>query len=154
MFKKVFVFICFLMLIGCRAKEVPMAEQQPVDVVAVTLSEVAEMAHAELAMLAKLRGQGLEPLLPSPDPALNKIIAVSWTGPAEGILKEICLKLGYRYKEIGTPSGQPLIVVVHGLLCSAYSLLIDIAWQIQPRAIIQVNSIQKVIILSRTAGRR
>ena len=66
-------------------------------------------------MLAKLRGQGLQPLLPPADPSLSQPVSISWTGPAEGAVKEICLQLGYRYQEAGKPSAQILTVVVRGL---------------------------------------
>ncbi len=69
----------------------------------------------ELAMLAKLRGQGLKPLLLPSDPSLSQPVSIAWTGPAGGALKEICLQLGYRYQEMGAPSAQPLVVVVRGM---------------------------------------
>lgn len=104
-------------------------------------------------MLAKLRGQGMQPLLPPPDPALGQPVSISWTGPAEGALKEICLKVGYRYRELGTPSAQPLVVVVQGSDRPAYTLIEDIAWQVQPQAVVQVDPIQRIITLARSDKR-
>ena len=96
---QLFVFmLCCLSLAAC-AKKADVRPASPADFVAVTPGEAAEQAHSELAMLAKLRGQGLQPLLPSPDPSLDKSISISWTGPASGALKDICLQLGYRYRE-------------------------------------------------------
>ena len=92
----------------------------------------------------------MQPLLPPPDPSLNKPVSVAWTGPAAGALKEICLQLGYRYEEMGSPSTQPLTVVVRGLNRPAHVLLEDIAWQIQPQAALRVDPISRVITLART----
>ena len=107
MFRKtVLLLCCCLSFVGCAKKAVPPEVSSPADFVAVTLGDAAEQAHGELAMLAKLRGQGLQPLLPPPYPSLNKPVSVAWTGPAAGALKEICLQLGYRYEETGSPSAR------------------------------------------------
>ena len=146
--RKVLLLLCCCVLSAC-AKQSPPAPP-PADFVAVTLGEAAEQAHSELAMLAKLRGQGLVPLLPQPDPSLDALISVSWTGPAAGALNEICLQTGYRYQEMGSPSTQALVVVVHGLNRRAHHVLEDIAWQIQPQAVVRVDPIARVITLART----
>lgn len=152
MFRKtVLLLCCCLSLAACAKKAGPPDLSSPADFVAVTLGDAAEQAHGELAMLAKLRGQGLQPLLPPPDPSLNKPVSIAWTGPAAGALKELCLQLGYRYEEMGSPSAQPLTVVVRGLNRPAHVLLEDIAWQIQPQAVVRVDSINRVITLARTA---
>lgn len=146
---------CCLFLAACAKKAGSPAASSPADFVSVTLGEAAEQAHGELAMLAKLRGQGLQPLLPPPDPSLEKLISLSWTGPADGALKEICLQTGYRYQEMGASSAQSLVVVVHGLNRRAYDALEDIAWQIQPQAVVRIDPISRVITLARTkAGGR
>ena len=151
--KKSIILLCFCMACAC-AKEPPPGGM-PADFVAVTLGKAAEQAHTELAMLAALRGKGLEPLLPTPDPSLEQLVSVSWTGPAAGALKEICLHTGYRYQETGSPSPQTLVVVVQGLHRRAYEVLEDIAWQIQPQAVLRVDPIGRVITLARTkAGGR
>ena len=151
MFKKtVLLLCCCLSLAACAKQASPPVVSSPSDFVAITLGDAAEQAHGELAMLAKLRGQGLEPLLPPSDPSLNKPVSVAWTGPAAGALKEICLQLGYRYQEMGSPSAQSLPVVVRGLNRPAHVLLEDIAWQIQPRAVVRVDPISRVITLART----
>ena len=103
-------------------------------------------------MLARLRGQGLQPLLPPADPSLTMPVSLAWTGEVSGALKEICLQLGYRYKEAGTPSAQALTVVVRGLNRPAHELLEDIAWQIQPQAVVRVDSVNRVLTLARTSG--
>lgn len=145
--KTVFLLCCCLVLGACAKKPSP-PQAKPDDFVAVTLGDAAEQAHSELAMLAALRGQGLQPLLPPQDPALSKPVSVSWAGPADGALKEICLQLGYRYQEMGTPSAQALSVVIRGLNRPAHELLEDIAWQIQPQALVRVDSINRVITLA------
>jgi len=151
--KTVFLLCCCLALGACAKKSSP-PQAKPDDFVAVTLGDAAEQAHSELAMLAALRGQGLQPLLPPQDPALSKPVSVSWTGPADGALKEICLQLGYRYQEMGTPSAQALSVVIRGLNRPAHEFLEDIAWQIQPQALVRVDSINRVITLAATSGGR
>lgn len=150
---KAIFLLCCLTLGACAQKtEIPLLQAD--DFVAVTLGNAAEDAHSELAMLARLRGQGLQPLLPPQDPALDKAVSVSWTGPADGALKEICLQLGYRYREMGSPSAQSLNVVLHGLNRPAHELLEDIAWQIQPQAVVRVDAINRVITLAKTSGGR
>lgn len=134
---------------GCVTRTVSPAEAPP-DFVALTLGQAAEQAHSELAMLAKLRGQGLEPLLPPPDPALSQNITIAWTGPASGALQQICLSVGYRYREIGKPGVQPLTVVVQGTNRPAYTLIEDIAWQVQPNARVQIDPITRTISLAGT----
>lgn len=150
--KKALVLLCCgLLLAGCASRK---AQQQtsPADFVAVTLGSAAEVAHSELAMLAKLRGQGVQPILPPPDPSLSFPVSVSWTGPAAGVLKEICLKTGYRYHEVGTPSAQDLVVVVHGTDRPAYNLIEDVAWQVQPQAVVRVDPFNRILTLARSSN--
>ena len=149
------LLMCCLAATAC-AKKTETPATSPVDFVAVTLGDAAETAHSELAMLAKLRGQGLKPLLLPSDPSLSQPVSIAWTGPAGGALKEICLQLGYRYQEMGAPSAQSLVVVVRGMNRPAHVLLEDIAWQIQPQAVVRVDPISRVITLARTskAGER
>ncbi len=148
MLRKFVLLLCCCLALGACAKKSSPPHAKPDDFVAVTLGDAAEQAHSELAMLAALRGQGLQPLLPPQDPALSKLVSVSWTGPANGAVKEICLQLGYRYQEMGTPSAQALSVVIRGLNRPAHELLEDIAWQIQPQALVRVDSINRVITLA------
>lgn len=151
MFRKTMLAICCLVLAACAHKANPPVPDS-VDFVAATLGQAAEQAHGELAMLARLRGQGLQPLIPPADPSLNLPVSLAWTGPADGALKEICLQLGYRYKEVGTPSAQTLTVVVRGLNRPAHELLEDIAWQIQPQGTVRVDPVNRVLTLARTSG--
>ena len=148
------LLICVGMLTGCglSSRQKDGGATAPSDFVAVTLGQAAEKAHGDLAMLAQLRGKGIQPLLPPPDPALNVPVTVSWTGPADGVLKEICLKVGYRYQELGRPSAQPLIVVVQGNGRPEYSLLEDVAWQVQPQAVVRVDVINRAVTLGRSGG--
>jgi len=150
--RRLLLCLCCCLACACAKRTAPPPVSAPADFVAVTLGEAAEQAHSELAMLAKLRGQGVTPLLPAPDPSLERPVSVSWTGPADGALKEICLQIGYRYQEMGAPSAQALVVVVHGLNHSAYRLLEDVAWQIQPQAVLRVDPVGRVITLARTTA--
>ena len=59
--------------------------------------------------------------------------------------------MGYRYQELGSPSPQALMVVVRGLNRPAHMLLEDIAWQVQPQAVLRVDPIGRVITLARTS---
>lgn len=149
--KNVLLLCCCLALGGCAKKADPL-QARPDDFVAITLGDAAEQAHGELALLARLRGQGLQPLLPPQHPALSRPISIKWTGPADGALREICLQLGYRYQEMGSPSAQVPTVVIRGLNRPAHELIEDIAWQIQPQALVRVDSINRVITLARTSG--
>ena len=151
MFRNLVLCLCCLFLAACVGREQSSAPP-PADFVSTTLGHAAEQAHGELAMIARLRGQGLQPLLPPADPSLTMPVSLAWTGEASGALKEICLQLGYRYKEAGTPSAQALTVVVRGLNRPAHELLEDIAWQIQPQAVVRVDSVNRVLTLARTSG--
>lgn len=151
MFSKTMLLMCCLSLAACAHKVSPPVPDT-VDFVTATLGQAVEQAHGELALVARLRGQGLQPLLPPADPALNLPVTIAWTGPADGALKEICLQLGYRYKELGTPSAQIITVVVRGLNRPAHELLEDIAWQIQPQAVLRVDPVNRVLTLARTSG--
>lgn len=153
MFPKTLLLLCCLSLAACAHKASPPVPNT-VDFVTATLGQAAEQAHGELALVAKLRGQGLQPLLPPPDSSLNLPVTISWTGSVNGALKEICLQLGYRYKEVGTPSAQVVTVVVRGLNRPAHELLEDIAWQIQPQAVLRVDPVNRVLTLARTLEAR
>lgn len=141
-----------LALTGC-AKKPAQTVPKTTDFVRQTLGQAAEQAHSDLAMLAKLRGQGLQPLLPGPEPSLNQPISITWTGPAEGALKEICLQLGYKYRETGRPSAQELSIVINGLNRPAHELLEDIAWQVQPQAVLKLDAVNRVLTLARTEAK-
>lgn len=153
MLQKSVLLLCSCLVVACAPKA-PVPTTSPADFVTITLGAAAEKAHSELAMLARLRGQGLQPLLPPPDPSLGQLVSISWTGPADGALKEICLKVGYRYQEMGTPSAQALVVVIQGHDRAAYTLLEDIAWQVQPQAVVRIDPIGRVITLARTGTGR
>ena len=151
MFPKTLLILSCLALAACAQKAAPPVPPS-VDFVSATLGQAAEQAHGELAMLARLRGQGMQPLLPPADPSLTQPVSIDWTGEASGALKAICLQVGYRYKEVGTPSAQALTVVVHGLSRPAHELLEDIAWQIQPQAVLRVDPVNRVMTLAGTSN--
>lgn len=153
MFQRFAMCLCCLWLCACAGRENASSVPPPADIVSTTLGQAAEQAHEDLAMVARLRGQGMQPLLPPPDPALQRPVSVAWTGPMEGALKEICLQVGYRYQEVGRPSAQTMTVVVRGQNRPAYELLEDIAWQAQPLAFVRVDPINRTITLARTSGR-
>ena len=147
--------ICIILglaLAGCAKKPAPTVPKTT-DFVRQTLGLAAEQAHSDLAMLSKLRGQGLQPLLPGPEPSLDMPISITWTGPAQGALKEICLQLGYKYRETGKPSAQELSVVIHGLNRPGHELLEDIAWQIQPQGALKIDPVNRVLTLARTEAK-
>jgi len=150
-FPKTLLILSCLALAACAEKAAPPVPPS-VDFVSATLGQAAEQAHGELAMLARLRGQGMQPLLPPTDASLNLPISLTWTGPADGALKEICLQLGYRYRETGAPTVQAMSIVVHGLNRPAHELLEDIAWQIQPQAEVRVDPVNRVLTLARPSG--
>ncbi len=145
--------LCMTMSLMACAKNNPAPVPKSTDFVRQTLGQAAEQAHSDLAMLAKLRGQGLQPLLPGPEPSLNQPISITWTGPAEGALKKICLQLGYKYRETGRPSAQELSIVIKGLNRPAHELLEDIAWQVQPQAVLKLDAVNRVLTLARTEAK-
>ena len=144
MIPKTLLIVSCLTLAACAEKAAPPVPPS-VDFVTATLGQAAEQAHGELAMLAQLRGQGMQPLLPPADPSLAQPVSIDWTGEASGALKAICLQLGYRYRETGAPSAQTMPIVVH-------ELLEDIAWQIQPQAVLRVDPVNRVLTLAGTSG--
>ena len=150
MLPKTLLMLSCLALAACAQKAAPPVPST-VDFVSATLGQAAEQAHGELAMLARLRGQGMQPLLPPADPSLAQPISIDWTGEASGALKEICLQTGYRYRETGAPSAQAMPIVVHGLNRPAHELLEDIAWQIQPQAVVRVDPVNRVLTLDKTS---
>ncbi len=117
------------------------------DFVARQLGQAVEKAHSELATLSELRGHGVEVKIPPPDPRLDKKININWTGSVKEILKDICLDIGYAYREIGSTSYE-IPVVVYGKNVSAYSLLEDIASQIRLSAQVKVDTISQIITLA------
>ncbi len=151
MFPRTLLILSCLALAACAEKAAPPVSPS-VDFVAATLGQAAEQAHSELAMLARLRGQGMQPLLPPADPSLTQPVSIDWTGEASGALKAICLHVGYRYRETGAPSAQTMPIVVHGLNRPAHELLEDIAWQIQPQAVLRVDPVNRVLTLAGTSG--
>ena len=151
MIPKTLLMLSCLALAACAQKAAPPVPPS-VDFVSVTLGQAAEQAHGELAMLARLRGQGLQPLLPPADPSLTQPVSIDWTGEASGALREICLHVGYRYRETGAPSAQAMPIVVYGLNRPAHELLEDIAWQIQPQAVLRVDPVNRVLTLAKTSG--
>ena len=151
MIPKTLLMLSCLALAACAQKAAPPVPPS-VDFVSTTLGQAAEQAHGELAMLARLRGQGMQPLLPPADSSLALPVSIDWTGEASGALKAICLQVGYRYRETGAPSAQTMPIVVHGLNRPAHELLEDIAWQIQPQAVLRVDPVNQVMTLARTSG--
>ena len=151
MIPKTLLIVSCLALAACAEKAAPPVPPS-VDFVTATLGQAAEQAHGELAMLARLRGQGMQPMLPPADPSLAQPVSIDGTGEASGALKAICLQLGYRYRDTGAPSAQTLTIVVHGLNRPAHELLEDIAWQIQPQAVVRVDPVNRVLTLAGTSG--
>ncbi len=76
------LLMCCLAATAC-AKKTENPATSPADFVAVTLGDAAETAHSELAMLAKLRGQGLKPLLPPHHPRSAEPGTTAWRGRAD-----------------------------------------------------------------------
>ena len=149
--RNILILLCIsLCALSACSKRPPVASgQAPKDFVALTLGEAAQSAHSELAMLAQLRGKGMEILLPPIDPSLNERVSIDWAGPAGEALRQICLGIGYKYREAGTKSAQSLLVVVKGLNRPAHELLEDVAWQVQPQAQVNVDPITKTVTLAR-----
>lgn len=144
------LLLCAAVLLPACARHGTQPVPPPADFVAVTLGAAAEKAHGDLALLAKLRGEGIRPILPPPDPALALPVSVSWTGPAADVLKEICLKVGYRFHETGWPGAGDLVVIVQGNDRPAHALIEDVAWQVQPGAAVRVDVINRTISLVRS----
>ncbi len=146
MTRRIGIVLLLIFLTGCGAKK----EMQVVgpNWVEIQLGQAAEHAHADLAMLAKLKGQGMQPLLPTPSPDLEQLVTIAWTGPVKGALETICLKIGYKYREIGNIPAQSATIIIKGTNRKAYDLLEDIAWQTHPRAALRVDAINRVLTLA------
>lgn len=141
-----FLAMVLTISVGCSKKDITITGTTQ-DFVAKELGQAVENAHSELATLSALRGQGVQVLIPPPDPKLSKKIDVHWTGSAREILENICLSVGYKFQIIGY-STQELPVVVYGKNTEAYELLEDIALQIEPMAVLKVDTISEIITLA------
>ena len=153
---KFLLLVALSMSVGCSNKSSQTTSDATAtsDMVQQTLGLASEEAHANLAMLAKLRGKGAIPILPAPDTTLDSKVTINWTGPANEALKTICLQVGYKYIETGRKRAQELPVVVNGSNRSAYDIIEDIAWQIQPNAVVRVDSIKKTLTLAGAGSER
>lgn len=144
--KTISLLIMLLLLPACSTKNKVVQAYSTQEFVTQNLGKAVENAHSELATLANLRGQGIQPLIPPPDPNLSFPIKISWTGSAEGILKELCLQVGYRFNKVGE-LGMDLPVVVYAENVPAYQLMEEIARQVEPQAYVKVDTISSIITL-------
>jgi hypothetical protein len=117
-------------------------------VVAQTLHRASEDTQKALSMLARTRGSAEKAVLPSPDAALMREVSISWTGPADTALRELALKAGYSFVENGKRRAEAPPVTVNASSKSIYSLFEDIAWQVQPLCVLQINTQARTISLS------
>ncbi len=144
---RVFSLIGLALFSSACASKNPMPEQaQTSDFVLQELGQAIENAHSELSTLSELRGKGVEVLLPPPDSKLAIKMTTNWTTTANEALKDICLAVGYSYKEIGYTAHE-LPVVVYAKDTSAYELLEDISLQVQAKAMVKIDTISQTISL-------
>ena len=101
------LLMCCLAVTAC-AKKTEAPATSPADFVAVTLGDAAETAHSELAMLAKLRGQGLQPLLPPSDPSLSQPVSIAWTGLRAALSRKSACNSATAIKKWALPPRSPL----------------------------------------------
>ena len=91
MLRRCAFILCCLALAGCAGKKPVQDSTSPADFVAVTLGDAAQTAHGELAMLAKLRGQGLQPLLPASLKQEPNCSIPAWVDSIPGIMGKFTL---------------------------------------------------------------
>ena len=123
MFRNLVLCLCCLFLAACVGREQSSAPP-PADFVSTTLGHAAEQAHGELAMIARLRGQGLQPLLQHSDRWLILIAYLTGLSIGVHLLNLLCLPaivLVYYYKKTpnATAKGSLLALLGSGVLVAA-----------------------------------
>ncbi len=139
--------IMALMLGACSKNTELSLQPSSQDFVAIELGKAVEEAHGHLATISELRGKGVEVLIPAPDKKLNQEITANWTDTPRNIIKDICLTVGYKYQELGY-TAQEIPIVINSYKKPAYEVLEDIALQIQPKAMVKVDTIGEIITLA------
>jgi hypothetical protein len=147
---------------GCVAKN--SSEQQQADITSLvgqTLLRAVEESRADLSMLARARGgpsgnyaasgpKGTRPVFPLPDAALSREISMSWIGPANTALRELCRQIDYRFEENGRRHVQYPSVVVSAVDKAAYNILESLSWQVLPTYVLSIDTTRRVVTLSGT----
>jgi hypothetical protein len=117
------------------------------------LTRAVADSRADLGTLARVRGGGESPpKLPPADAALSREFTMTWTGPADTAVKEVCRLVDYRFEENGRKRVQYPSVVVTVTNRAAYYVLEDLSWQVRPHYVLSVDTARRVVTLSGAGG--
>ncbi len=122
------------------------------------LEQAADSVQASLQQLAaieKLQAQNVPmPLSTVNDPALNKLIAIQWYGPIDGLLKQIATSTGYQFQSYGKPPSLPVLINIDTTAnpTSAINIIRNADLQAGLKVDIEVFQQQKVLSLRYTAS--
>ena len=78
---------------------------------------------------------------------MNKITSINWSGPVEGLLKQIANSADYQVRVLGKAPGIPVIVNVNEKNVTLATVLRDTTYQAAKQATISVYSDTKTIEL-------
>ena len=133
------------------------------DPLEVKLAEYAESASRSLRVLAQAEadaaqqapsrevrssqtvgGQMVQVERDAP-PALERVIALTWTGPVEDLVAKVATEAGYRVEVIGRRPPLPVVASVATTRASLYDVLMDVGHQVGRHASIIVRPSAKEI---------
>lgn len=102
------------------------------------LSAIQMATHPKAKMPAPLNAQAV---------GMNQVSSLSWTGPAEPVLRRIASAAGYRLRVIGNTPATPPIVQMNAHNETLADMLRNVEYQIEGKARIAVYPSSRVIEL-------
>lgn len=119
------------------------------DSVSLMLAEAAGKASTALETLAaveQVRTPGAEVgSIPNVPPELRRAVTISWTGPAEPLVKKMADRAGYAFMTIGNPSPVPLVVSVDVENRPVMDIMRDVGLQMGSRADLKVDASRRLV---------
>jgi hypothetical protein len=156
--KQAFLLYC---LVACAALSAACVKHNqgetgpgsPSSVVESMLARAVKESRSDLGMLARARGGGeTPPKLPPADASLSRELTMSWVGPADTAVRELCRQTDYTFEENGRRRVQYPSVTFSVVNRAAYYILEDLAWQVRPQFVLQVDTTRRTITLSGAGG--
>ncbi len=120
------------------------------DPVAVRLADAAQKASSALQSLAAVEQARTPSPLPAVTPSgddLDKPITVAWNGPAAPLALRLATRVGYHFREIGTPPTVPATVTVDVIEQPVMDVLRDVGLQLGTRANLVIDANRKTVEL-------
>lgn len=121
------------------------------DPVALRIAQATEKATKALDTIAGIE-QYKSPLpamenFAGAPPAISQPITITWSGPAEQIVKNLAEKAGYTYQTAGEPAGIPLTVMINAYEKPLIDVLRDVGLQLGNRADVALDVNSSVVQL-------